>query len=255
MDLALHTQRLRPEFGSFVAVDGIDLEVPRGSLYGFVGPNGAGKSTTIKCLTGLLAPTSGSIELLGLDPLKEPVAVKRQVGVVPEDLALFEQLTASETLAFVGQVHGLPPATITKRSAELLALMDLTSASGQLVADYSHGMRKKTSLAAALLPAPKLLFLDEPFEGVDAIASRQIKDLLLEYVKRGGTVFLTSHILEVVERLCDHIGVIHKGRLVAQEPLAEMRARVAPGETLESIFLGLVGAGGGTSARLDWLGG
>jgi len=139
MDLALHTQGLRREFGSFVAVDGIDLEVPRGSLYGFVGPNGAGKSTTIKCLTGLLAPSAGTIEVL---------------GVVPEDLALFEQLTAAETLAFVGQVHGLPPATIRARSAELLTLMDLTGASGQLVADDSHGMRKKTSLAAALLPAP-----------------------------------------------------------------------------------------------------
>jgi len=255
MDLAIHTQGLRREFGTFVAVDGIDLAVPRGSLYGFVGPNGAGKSTTIKCLTGLLAPTSGSMSLLGLDPLKDPVAVKRQVGVVPEDLALFEQLTAAETLAFVGQVHGLPSATIKTRSTELLALMDLESASGQMVADYSHGMRKKTSLAAALLPAPKLLFLDEPFEGVDAIASRQIKDLLLEYVKRGGTVFLTSHILELVERLCDHIGVIHKGRLVAQGEIGALRAATAGGESLEAMFLRLVGATDGASAHLDWLSG
>ena len=163
------------------------------------------------------------------------MAVKRQVGVVPEDLALFEQLTAAETLAFVGQVHGLPAATIEARSTELLALMDLTAASGQMVADYSHGMRKKTSLAAALLPAPKLLFLDEPFEGVDAIASRQIKDLLHAYVKRGGTVFLTSHILEVVERLCDHIGVIHNGRLVAQGPTHALRSAVTGGETLGDV--------------------
>jgi ABC-2 type transport system ATP-binding protein len=254
MDLALHTQGLRREFGSFVAVDGIDLQVPRGSLYGFVGPNGAGKSTTIKCLTGLLAPTAGSIVLLGLDPIRDPVAVKRQVGVVPEDLALFEQLTAAETLAFVGQVHGLPEGTIRARSAALLALMDLTSASGQLVADYSHGMRKKTSLAAALLPAPKLLFLDEPFEGIDAIASRQIKDLLLEYVGRGGTVFLTSHILEVVERLCDHIGVIHKGRLVAQGPIDSLRKGAAAGETLETMFLRIVGATEVGPSHLDWLG-
>jgi ABC-2 type transport system ATP-binding protein len=254
MDLALHTQGLRREFGSFVAVDGIDLVVPRGSLYGFVGPNGAGKSTTIKCLTGLLAPSAGSMEVLGLDPLTNPVAVKRQIGVVPEDLALFEQLTAAETLAFVGQVHGLPATTIKARSAELLSLMDLTGASGQLVADYSHGMRKKTSLAAALLPAPKLLFLDEPFEGIDAIASRQIKDLLLEYVKRGGTVFLTSHILEVVERLCDHIGVIHKGRLVAQGPIDSLRSGAATGETLETVFLRVVGATDAAPSRLDWLG-
>ena len=254
MDLAVHTQGLRREFGSFVAVDGIDLAVPRGSLSGFVGPNGAGKSTTIKCLTGLLAPTAGSITLLGLNPARDPVAVKRQVGVVPEDLALFELLTAAETLAFVGQVHGLPDATIRDRSAELLALMDLTEASGQLVADYSHGMRKKTSLAAALLPAPNLLFLDEPFEAVDAIASRLIKDLLLAYVKRGGTVFLTSHILEVVERLCDHIGVIHKGRLVAQGPIDSLRSGAASGETLEAMFLRLVGADLAAPSRLDWLG-
>ena len=255
MDLAIHTQGLRREFGSFVAVDGIDLAVPRGSLYGFVGPNGAGKSTTIKCLTGLLKPSGGTMRILGLDPLASPVATKRQVGVVPEDLALFEHLTAAETLAFVGQVHGLDRTTLTARTDELLALMELTEAKGQLVADYSHGMRKKTSLAAALLPAPKLLFLDEPFEGIDAIASRQIKDLLQEYVKRGGTIFLTSHILEVVERLCDHIGVIHKGRLVAQGPIDTLRSGAADGETLEAMFLRVVGATDSAAAHLDWLAG
>src|SRR4029453_3654726 len=194
-------------------------------------------------------------ELLGIDPLQDPVAVKRQVGVVPEDLALFEQLTAAETLAFVGQVHGLPPATIKARSAELLAVMDLASASGQMVADYSHGMRKKTSLAAALLPGPKLLFLDEPFEGIDAIASRQIKDLLIDYAKRGGTVFLTSHSLEVVERLCDHIGVIHKGRMVAQGTIGSLREGPELGESLETVFLRVVGAGEAAASHLDWLGG
>jgi len=255
VETAIATSGLRRTFGEFVAVDGVDLAVPRGSLYGFLGPNGAGKSTTIKCLTGLLAPSAGSISLLGLDPLADPVAAKRQVGVVPEDLALFEQLTASETLAFVGQVHGLPADTVRQRSRELLAVMDLSDAAGLLVADYSHGMRKKTSLAAALLPAPKLLFLDEPFEGIDAVASRQIKDLLLDYVRRGGTIFLTSHILEVVERLCDHIGVIHRGRLVAQGPIDALRHGTDGGETLEALFLRLVGAGGATAAHLDWLGG
>jgi len=254
VDHAIHTQGLRREFGSFVAVDGIDLAVPRGSLYGFVGPNGAGKSTTIKCLTGLLKPTAGTMRILGLDPSTHPESTKRQVGVMPEDLALFEHLTAAETLAFVGQVHGLDRATLAARSEELLALMDLTEAQGQLVADYSHGMRKKTSLAAALLPAPKLLFLDEPFEGIDAIASRQIKDLLLDYVKRGGTVFLTSHILEVVERLCDHIGVIHKGRLVAEGPIDALRAREGAA-TLEAMFLRLVGATDGAATQLTWLSG
>jgi ABC-2 type transport system ATP-binding protein len=254
MEHALVTQGLTRAFGGFIAVDGIDLAVPKGSLYGFLGPNGAGKSTTIKCLTGLLRPTAGSMTILGLDPGAEPEKVKRLVGVMPEDLALFEHLSAAETLAFVGQVHGMDRATLKSRSEELLALMDLTPASGQLIADYSHGMKKKTSLAAALLPAPKLLFLDEPFEGIDAIASRQIKDLLLGYVMHGGTVFLTSHVLEVVERLCDHIGVIHKGRLVAQAPLAELRAGTSGG-SLESMFLELVGATGGATRRLDWLGG
>jgi ABC-2 type transport system ATP-binding protein len=255
MDHALVTHGLKRTFGDFIAVDGIDLTVPRGSLYGFLGPNGAGKSTTIKCLTGLLRPSGGTMTILGLDPVARPEDVKRLVGVMPEDLALFDHLSAAETLAFVGQVHGMDRATLKKRSEELLELMDLTKASGQLVADYSHGMRKKTSLAAALLPAPKLLFLDEPFEGIDAIASRQIKDLLLGYVKHGGTVFLTSHVLDVVERLCDQIGIIHKGRLVAQESLAEMRAKVAPGETLETIFLELVGASATHATHLDWLGG
>ena len=155
MELALKTQGLRRVFGENVAVDGIDLRVPRGCLYGFLGPNGAGKSTTIQCLTGLLRPTSGSMRVLGLDPLADPVAVKRLVGVVPEDLALFERLTGSETLSFVGQVHGLDRTTMGRRARELLEIMDLVSAAGALVADYSHGMRKKLALAVALLPAPR----------------------------------------------------------------------------------------------------
>ena len=252
---ALQTRNLRRTFGTLAAVDGIDLFVPAGSLYGFLGPNGAGKSTTIKCLTGLLRPTAGEIRILGLDPEANSVEVKRRIGVLPEDLALFDRLTGSETLSFIGRVHGLPAETIATRSRELLELMDLTSAADSLVTDYSHGMKKKIALAVALLPAPRLLFLDEPFEGIDAIASRQIKDLLLSYVRGGGTIFLTSHILEVVERLSDHIGVIHKGRLVAQGPVNELRAGSAGGGTLEEIFLGLVGAPASGRATLDWLAG
>jgi ABC-2 type transport system ATP-binding protein len=255
MDLAIETRALRRTFGDLAAVDGIDLAVPRGSLYGFLGPNGAGKSTTIRCLTGLLRPTSGSMRILGLDPLREPVEVKRQVGVVPEDLALFERLTGAETLAFVGRVHGLARPTIASRTEELLRLMALESAGGALVADYSHGMRKKIALAAALLPGPRLLFLDEPFEGIDAIASRQIKDLLQAFVRKGGTIFLTSHILEIVERLSDHLGVIHRGRLVAQGPLDALRTGAGGSRTLEGLFLDLVGAGGEAGPGLDWLGG
>ncbi|HXW08821.1 MAG TPA: ABC transporter ATP-binding protein [Vicinamibacterales bacterium] len=254
MHLAVETRGLTRDFGEFRAVAGVELAVPAGSLYGFLGPNGAGKSTTIKCLTGLLKPTAGTIRILGLDPLADPIAVKRRIGVVPEDLALFERLTADETLTFVAQVHGIDEATARSRAGDLLGLMELDSARGTLVADFSHGMRKKLSLATALLPAPRLLFLDEPFEGIDAVASRQIKDLLVSFVSRGGTVFLTSHILEIVERLSTHIGVIDHGRLVAQGPIDELRAGRA-GTTLEELFIGLVGGGeeGATPVKLDWL--
>ncbi|MEO8076822.1 MAG: ABC transporter ATP-binding protein [Acidobacteriota bacterium] len=253
MDFAVQTTGLTRDFGSFRAVDGIDLAVPAGSLYGFLGPNGAGKSTTIKCLTGLLRPTSGTMTILGLDPLADPVAVKRRTGVVPEDLALFDRLTAQETLTFVAQVHGIDSTTARQRSADLLDVMELTRSGTTLVADFSHGMRKKLSLAAALLPGPRLLFLDEPFEGIDAVASRQMKDLLLSFVARGGTIFLTSHILEIVERLSTHIGVIAHGKMVAQGTIAQLRAGSAIGQTLEELFIGLVGGETKPHAELDWI--
>jgi ABC-2 type transport system ATP-binding protein len=252
MSLAIESVGLRKVFGDLVAVDGINLAVPRGSFYGFLGPNGAGKSTTIKCLTGLVRPSGGTYRILDVDPVAEPVEVKRRIGVVPEDLALFDRLTGAETLAFVGQVHDLDAAKIRERSSELLTLMDLTRAQNDLVADYSHGMRKKIALATALLPAPRLLFLDEPFEGVDAVASRQIRDLLAHFVKNGGTVFLTTHILEIVDRLCDHIGVINRGRLVAQGPITELRGS-SGSQTLEERFFELVGADRASVPALDWL--
>ena len=250
--LAIETHGLRKEFGEFTAVDGIDLRVPRGSFYGFLGPNGAGKSTTIKCLTGLLKPSAGRFKILDMDPQRMAVAVKRQVGVVPEDLALFDRLTAAETLDFVAQVHGLDAATSRARAGDLLGLMELNESGNTLVVDFSHGMRKKLSLAAALLPAPRLLFLDEPFEGIDAVASRQIKDLLHAFVARGGTIFLTSHILEIVERLSTHIGVIAKGRMVAQGPIEALRSGGA-GRSLEELFIDLVGGGAAAPIALDWI--
>jgi ABC-2 type transport system ATP-binding protein len=253
MELAVETRGLTRDFGNFRAVDGIDLAVPAGSFYGFLGPNGAGKSTTIKCLTGLLKPGGGTMRILGIDPLADPVAVKRRIGVVPEDLALFDRLTGEETLMFVAQIHGLDLTTARSRASDLLALMDLKSAGTTLVTDFSHGMRKKLSLAAALLPAPKLLFLDEPFEGIDAVASRQIKDLMQSFVARGGTIFLTSHILEIVERLSTHIGVIANGKLVAQGPIGELRAGGAAGATLEELFIRLVGGEASSAASLDWI--
>jgi ABC-2 type transport system ATP-binding protein len=250
---AIVTRALVRTFDEFRAVDGIDLHVPRGSFYGFLGPNGAGKSTTIKCLTGLLLPTGGDMEILGLDPLKEPLAVKRQVGVVLEDLALIERLTGLETLQFVGRVYGIPREAIRHRSDELLALMDLADAAGSQVVDYSHGMRKKIALAAALLPAPRLLFLDEPFEGIDAVASRQIRSVLRSYTAGGGTVFLTSHILEIVEKLSTHIGIIHRGCLVAQGSIGELKTEGGRTGTLEELFLERVGADADEDAALDWL--
>ena len=253
MELAVETRGLARSFGSFRAVDGIDLAVPAGSFYGFLGPNGAGKSTTIKCLTGLLRPDVGTMRILGIDPVADPVAVKKRIGVVPEDLALFDRLTGEETLLFVGQIHGLDVSTARARSRDLLTLMDLTTAGTTLVTDYSHGMRKKLSLAAALLPAPKLLFLDEPFEGIDAVASRQIKDLMQSFVSRGGTIFLTSHILEIVERLSTHIGVIARGKLVAQGPIGDLRTGRAANGTLEEIFINLVGGETAPSTSLDWI--
>ena len=252
MEFAVETHGLARTFGAKRAVDGIDLRVPAGSFYGFLGPNGAGKSTTIKCLTGLLRPSSGTMRILGLDPATADVEIKRRVGVVPEDLALFERLTAAETLSFVGQVHGMPAETFKARSADLLSLMDLTSAATTLVADFSHGMKKKLSLAAALLPAPRLLFLDEPFEGIDAVASRQIKELLHSFIGRGGTVFLTSHILEIVERLSTHIGVIADGKIVAQGSIEEIRSGVHGHGTLEEMFIELVG-GERAAADFNWL--
>lgn len=251
MDLAISTRGLTRRFGEQVAVDAIDLAVPRGAFYGFLGPNGAGKSTTIKCLTGLLAPSSGDMSILGLDPRAHELEVKRQIGVVPEDEALYQRLTASETLAFVGDVHGLPAATTASRTAELCTLLDLP-AGHKLVADYSHGMRKKLQLAVALLGPPRVLFLDEPFEGVDAVAARQIKDLLQGFAGAGGTVFLTSHVLEIVERMATHVGIIHHGHLVAQAPLAELRAQ-AGGGTLEEVFIRLVGGDAADRPALEWL--
>ena len=251
MSLAIETHHLTRFFGDFCAVDGIDLRVERGTFYGFLGPNGAGKSTTIKMLTGLLAPSRGKILVLGKnmrDP-KESLEAKGRMGVVPEDLALFDNLTAREYLTFVGRMHLLPRDTIRGRIDELLPLLGLENVEKKLTLEYSHGMKKKLALAAALLPNPDLLFLDEPFEGVDAVTSRVIRDLLAGYVARGSTVFLTSHVLEVVEKLCSHVGIIVKGRLVEQAALDAIRQ----GSSLEDRFLEKAGADPEATRKLTWL--
>jgi ABC-2 type transport system ATP-binding protein len=248
-DFAIETHALTRRFGAQVAVDGIDLRVPRGSFYGFLGENGAGKSTTISMLTGVLAPSGGTMRVLGLTPGDE---LKRRIGVVPDGLLLFDRLTGREHLVFVARLYGLERPEAGRRADELLEAMELSRDARKLVADYSFGMRKKLALAAALLPAPRLLFLDEPFEGIDAVASRQIKELLHAFVARGGTVFLTSHILEIVERLSTHIGVIAEGRIVAQGRIEDVRAGAHGQGTLEELFIQLVG-GERPAVDLDWL--
>src|SRR5882724_3663731 len=220
---AVETFDLVRQFGDFLAVDHINLEVNRGSFFGFLGPNGAGKSTTIKMLTGLLGPTSGKLRVLGVDISERPMEVKRRIGVVPEDLNLFERLTGAEMLSFTGRMYGLRSEEIAQRSKELLELMELQDEPKKLIVEYSHGMKKKLSLACSLIHRPEILFLDEPFEGIDAIASRTLKDLLSRLTARGLTVFLTSHVLEIVERLCSDIAIISQGKLLASGSLNELR--------------------------------
>ncbi|MGB0034098.1 MAG: ABC transporter ATP-binding protein [Candidatus Acidiferrales bacterium] len=272
---AISTEGLTRRFGEFVAVQDVNLQVAAGQFFGFLGPNGAGKSTTIKMLTGLLAPSAGRIRVLGIDLTGNSVDVKRQIGVVPEGMALFGRLTGAEYLNFVGRMYGLGRETSAKRAAELLGFMQLADQPKTLVTDYSHGMQKKLALAAAVIHGPKVLFLDEPFEGVDAIASGTLKAMLQRMIARGATIFLTSHVLEIVERLCSHLAIIHRGRLVAQGSLEELRAGVeaqaaaalppsAPGDvavpltgeklTLEQIFLRIVGGSRPADQELSWLG-
>ena len=270
MAYAIATTGLTRRFGDFVAVDNINLQVAPGQFYGFLGPNGAGKSTTIKMLTGLLAPTSGSIQVLGLDFATNALEVKRQIGVVPEGMALFGRLTASEYLHFVGQMYGLDRSTTLQRTHELLEFMNLANESKKLITDFSHGMQKKLALAAAVIHGPKILFLDEPFEGVDAIAAGTLKQMLQGMIAKGATIFLTSHVLEIVERLCTHVAIINKGQLIANGSIDELRAGIhtqAPEDsdgshtpsgvlTLEEIFIHTIGnqAGPASEQELSWLG-
>ena len=257
-------------FNDFTAVDHVDLAVEPGQFFGFLGPNGAGKSTTIKMLTGLLAPSAGNVQILGQDLFTNPIEVKRHIGVVPEGMALFGKLTATEYLHFVGRMYGLNKPTTAQRTSELLEFMGLANEPKKLIADYSHGMGKKLALAAAVIHGPKVLFLDEPFEGVDAIAANTLKTMLQSMIARGATIFLTSHVLEIVERLCSHIAIIHRGHIVANGSLDELRAgvqaRLAPAEgepsaspsvlTLEQIFLNIVGTESGMThpeQELNWL--
>jgi ABC-2 type transport system ATP-binding protein len=245
---AILVRDLKKVYGAQAAVNGVDLEVPRGSFFGFLGPNGAGKSTTIRILTGLIPADSGYIEILGMRPSESELEIKRRIGLVPDESLLFDRLTGAEFLEFVGRMYGLERGIAGERARDLLELLELAN-DRKLIGEYSKGMRKRVAMAASLIHHPELFLMDEPFEGVDAVGARLMKDILLDQVRRGATVFLTSHVLEVVERLCDHIAIINKGAIVTAGTLEELHAG---GESLEDAFVRVVGAERQLE-RLDWL--
>jgi ABC-2 type transport system ATP-binding protein len=245
---AILVHDLKKSYGSKPAVDGVNLEIPRGSFFGFLGPNGAGKSTTIRMLTGLIPADSGSIEILGMTLPAQELEIKKRIGLVPDESLLFDRLTGAEYLEFVGRMYGLDRATSIARGRDLLDLFQLEN-NRKIIGEYSKGMRKRVAMAASLIHHPELFLMDEPFEGVDAVGARLMKDILNDQVAHGATIFLTTHVLEVVERLCDHVAIIDRGKIVTSGTLDELRAG---GESLEDAFVRVVGAGQMTE-RLGWL--
>jgi ABC-2 type transport system ATP-binding protein len=245
---ALQLRGLAKRYGDVQAVAGLDLDVPAGSFFGLVGPNGAGKTTTLSIATGLVRPDAGTVRVLGVDLWADPAAGKRLLGVLPDGVRLFDRLTGRELITYHGLLRGLPRAVVANRVAQLLATLGLVDAAQALVVDYSAGMTKKVALACALVHAPKVLLLDEPFEAVDPVSATTIRALLHQVVAGGGTVVLSSHVMELVERLCDHVAVVHAGRVVAAGPLDAIRG----GRTLEERFVDLVGAPEQTQG-LEWL--
>jgi ABC-2 type transport system ATP-binding protein len=245
---ALHVARLVKSFGPKVAVGGIDLVVPAGSFFGLVGPNGAGKTTTLSMATGLLRPDAGEVRVHGVDVWADPVAAKRMIGNLADGVRLFDRLTGEQLITYTAMMFGLPRPEIAPRVADLIALMDLGEAAGTIVADYSAGMTKKVALACALVHAPRLLVLDEPFESVDPVSAANIEDVLRGYTASGGTVIVSSHSMDLVQRMCDHVAVIAAGRVLAAGTVDEVRA----GESLQDRFVSLVG-GRHTSEGPQWL--
>lgn len=246
---ALRLSGLYKRFGGPWVVDGVSLTVPPGSFFGLVGPNGAGKTTTLSMAVGLLRPDAGQAQIFGADVWADPVRAKTIVGVLPDGLALPERLTGRELLTYTGLLRGMPPGTVAERAQELLSVLELTGAERTLVVDYSAGMRKKIGLATALLHGPKLLVLDEPFEAVDPVSASTIRTILRRFVAAGGSVVLSSHVMALVENLCDHLAVIDKGRVVATGSVAEVRGE----GSLEEAFVRLVGGRTGGDEGLSWL--
>ena len=248
--LPLRISGLTKWFGETLALDALTLDVPSGSCFGLVGPNGSGKSTTLRSVIGLVRVDRGTIQVCGYDVATELRAARSTVGVVLDPLQLFERLTATEFLRTLGELRGLEPDLVADRSARLLATLQLTGDADRQIAGYSHGMRKKTSLAAALLHRPRLLLLDEPFEGVDPVSARTMRSMLDRFRAGGGTVVLSSHVMDLVERLCDHTAVIHRGRVVASGPTDDLRG----GRRLEDAFIDVVGGSEIDDDALAWLG-
>ncbi|GIH68550.1 ABC transporter ATP-binding protein [Sphaerimonospora thailandensis] len=249
MTAALEITGLVKRFGEKVAVDGVDLNVPQGSFYGLVGQNGAGKTTTLSMAVGLLRPDGGTAQIFGADVWADPTRAKALVGVLPDGLAMPERLTGREVLTYLGLLRGLPPEVVAERAEELLAVLELDQAEKTLVIEYSTGMRKKIGLATALLHAPRLLVLDEPFEAVDPVSAATIKTILRGFVAGGGSIVLSSHVMALVEQLCDHVAVIDKGGVAAAGTLSQVRGS----QTLEDRFVELVGADDGEAKELSWL--
>ena len=247
---AIAVRGLRKSFGSKEAVAGVDLEIAAGSFAGLVGPNGAGKTTSLSMMTGLLRPDAGQVVVNGVDVWADPVAAKAIIGVVPAEARLFERLSGAELLEYAGRLRGMPAAEAQSRAGQLLEVLDLTGDGRRLVADYSTGMRKKAALGCALIHNPGVLFLDEPLEGVDPVSADVIRPLLTRYVGSGSTVLFSSHVMELVEQVCDHVSIISEGRIVATGTTAEVRG----GKTLQQAFIDLVGSRAGEGDELSWLG-
>lgn len=246
---ALEFLSLSKAFGPKWAVHELSLQVPRGTLYGLVGPNGAGKTTTLSMATGLLRPTSGSARVLGTDVWADPPTAKAIMGVSPDGLRMFEHLTGRELLTYTGALRRMDPAVVEQRAQELLDVLELSADQDVMVADYSAGMKKKVSLACALIHAPAVVILDEPFESVDPVSGEVIRSILRRLVAGGRTVVMSSHVMELVEGLCDHVAVVAAGRILAHGPLDEVRA----GKPMQARFLELVGARGDSGEGLTWL--
>ncbi len=238
----IQTRNLVKRYGDKVAVDDISFDVRAGEIFGFLGPNGAGKTTTIKIIVGLLRPTSGSVAVAGYDVQQQPAQAKAASGYVPDTPNLYAKLTGRELLRFVGDLYDLDRQLATRRVDELLRTFDLTGAADDTIDSYSHGMQQKIALAAALMHDPKVLVLDEPTVGLDPKSARLIKDILRQMAERGTAVFLSTHILEIAERMCDRIGIINQGKLIAAGTMDELRALDKSGQaSLEDIFLSLTG--------------